>query len=180
MPRVSTLRVLLCPDPSQYEYVISISSPITTKNNDWKGCSLSKISISFMEKSCHKGWTNLIILHSSSNIGHLPFVRNFWTGWPGLPVANIGHQFYQTESCFCQNYPALQGRWVMGQSKSLPSAILTRYNIITNSLIWPVGCHKWKVPLVKGALSCYLAPTLECWNMSDEIMKLKKSLFIED
>ena len=22
--------------------------------------------------------------------------------------------------------------------------------------------------------------TLECWNMSDEIMKLKKSLFIED
>ena len=79
MPQVSTVRVLLCPDPSQYEYVISISSPITTKNNDWKSCSLSKISISFTEKSCHKGWKNLIILHSSSNIGLLPlnFCQNF-------------------------------------------------------------------------------------------------------
>ena len=108
MPQVSTVRVLLCPDPSQYEYVISISSPITTKNNDWKRCSLSKISISFMEKSCHKGWTNLIILHSSSNIGLLPlnFCQNFRTGWPGLPVCKCRASVLSNWELFLPKLPS--------------------------------------------------------------------------
>lgn len=46
--------------------------------------------------------------------------------------------------------------------------------------------HYWRVTALlltvwSGQSDVMLfGPTLECWNMSDEIMKLKKSLFIED